>query len=164
MIPVLFSLFDSFSETLGDLAFVIKLMALVYIIYVLYITFAENQVIFGGAALMVSYLILFHSPIVLVLALLVFVAINPFFLQNLFFGLQSVQQIEQLHQEEMHHHRFATVQQSIERGEALNPDDLAWYQQMQGGAQGGMAPNQMQAMNNQMYSQNMMSNMMRRGR
>lgn len=92
-------LFDGIMDTAGDMAFVIRIMALVYIIYWLFVTFNENMTLFGLAAVIVSYFMLFHSPIVIIIAVLILLVVFGSQLQmSLQFGL--LQPMQQVHMEE----------------------------------------------------------------
>ncbi len=118
---------DSILSTINDMSFVIKVIALVYLIYVFYITFGENQIIFLGVTLIASYFILFHSPVILTIAIIAFIAINPYFFQNISFGLQSVNDVRGMMSQDQIQNRLSSVAQALERGEQVSPQDIELY-------------------------------------
>lgn len=134
--------FSSIISTINDMSFVIKIIALVYLIYVLYITFSENQVIFLGASLIGAYLILFHSPIILTLVVIAFISINPYFFQNIAFGLSSVNDVRGMMGQEHIQNRIANVEMSLQKGEPVDPGEMEFYQQYAQNQQGQMQDGQ----------------------
>lgn len=140
-------------ESVGDISFVIKLMALVYIVFYLYQTFAESQVLFGLATLGAGYFILFYSSVFVALAIVVLLMVTGMWLQqSLQFGLFPLLGVGQQGmaggggQEEMR-----AIQQKMQLGQQLSERE----QQMAA----SMEQQQMQSYN----SQYMQAGMRRRG-
>ncbi len=84
------------ADTVGDLAFVIRIMSFTYIVYWLFVTLNEQMALFGLATILTGYFLLFHSPLVVVIALIVLLVLFGGQLQmNIQFGLLSpMEQLE----------------------------------------------------------------------
>jgi hypothetical protein len=82
------SILGDFSDTLGELGFVIRLMAFVYILFWLFATFQDNQIVFGFTSLIAAYFVIFYASVIVVLAVVVLLMVNGMFIQqSLMFGL-----------------------------------------------------------------------------
>ena len=136
MVPIVLSIAGDggLLDSVGDIAFVIKLMALVYVIFYLYQTFAESQVLFGLATLGAGYFILFYSSVFVALAIVVLLMVTGMWLQqSLQFGLFPLLGIGQggmMHggggEEEMR-----AIQQKMALGQQLTEQEQQMMQSME---------------------------------
>lgn len=120
-------------ESVGDIAFVVKLMALVYIIFYLYQTFAESQVLFGLSVLGAGYFILFYSSVFVALAVVVLLMMTGMWIQqSLQFGLFPLLGINPgmpsggASEEEMR-----AIQQKMALGQQLSGEEMQLAQAME---------------------------------
>lgn len=134
-------------ESVGDISFVIKLMALVYIVFYLYQTFAESQVLFGLATLGAGYFILFYSSVFVALAIVVLLMVTGMWLQqSLQFGLFPLLGVGQQGmgggggQEEMQ-----AIQQKMQLGQQLSEHEMQMAQAMEQQQQAAYNSQYMQA-------------------
>lgn len=129
---------EGIAQTVGDLSFVITLMAFVYVVYNLFVAFNENQMIFIILVLISAYLMIF-SPLLMIGFGIFFLFINPQVINNLAFGLgflpQNIAQTEQILNEGQMKQRMETVENKLQQGQAVDPQELAMYNQAQAGAQ-----------------------------
>lgn len=136
-------------DTFGDLGFVIKVIAFAYLTYYLYIMFAENQAIFGLVVIGVGYFLMFHAPVIIAIALIVFFVVFGQVIQmNVQFGIQMP--LEQMHQAQAMEQMDA-IQNKINRGMQLSQAEAElWTQANQA---------QMQQQAGEEYQQQMMQRM-----
>lgn len=121
-------------ESVGDIAFVVKLMAFVYVVFYLYQTFAESQVLFGLSVLGAGYFILLYSSVFVALAIVVLLMVTGMWLQqSLQFGLFPLLGIGQgmpmgggASEEEMH-----AIQQKMALGQQLSQEEMQMMQAME---------------------------------
>lgn len=90
-------------DTANDISFVIRIMAFAYITYYLFITLNEQPAVFGLATILAGYFLLFHSPVIFVIAVVVlFVVFGSWIQQNIIFGITSpIETMKQVHQEDV---------------------------------------------------------------
>jgi len=157
------SFLDEFGETLGELGFVIRLMAFVYILFWLFATFQDNQVLFGFTALIAAYFVIFYASVIVVLAAVVLLMVNGMFLQqSIMFGLfpamgrdQMGHPVDYAHQNEMM--QMQQLQTRMEAGQKLSDQEMQFMaqaqqrqsmvqSQLQQYSQGGMDPNMLAGM------------------
>jgi hypothetical protein len=144
---VAFQLFDGITQSIGDLSFVITLMAFVYIVFWLYQTFAENQLIFLGTVVFAAFVMLFY-PLAEIGLCIMLVFLNPMMVQNIVFGPGMLLQpgflgggMNPAEAEA----RMRSVQEKLQAGQPVDPQEMAEVQQMQaesvqGQYGGGMTP------------------------
>jgi len=115
-------------DTIGDISFVIKLMALVYIVFYLYQTLAESQVLFGLAALGAGYFILFYSSVFIALAIVVLLMMTGMWLQQaLQFGLFPLLGVGMM--EQGGGGEIAKIQQKMNSGLPVSHEEMAMMEE-----------------------------------
>ncbi len=131
------SILGDLGETIGELGFVLRLMAFVYILFWLFATFQDNQLLFGFTALIAAYFTIFYAPVIVVLASVVLLMVNGMFIQqSLMFGLFPAlgrdqhgspidypQQMEQMKSQELH--------SQLNAGRQISEKDMQFLAQMQ---------------------------------
>ncbi|MBI5177167.1 hypothetical protein HY995_03715 [Candidatus Micrarchaeota archaeon] len=144
----LVSFFEDALGAVGEIGFAIKLMALVYILFWLYMTFQDNQMIFGFVSLIAAYFIIFHSPVILTLAIVVLLMTSGMFIQQtLMFGLFPLMGKGSMgenidHEAHMEGERAQRLQMQMQKGAQLGEEDRQFMAQYQARQQ--MAEAQMQ--------------------
>lgn len=132
------------ADTVGDLAFVIRIMSFTYIVYWLFVTLNEQMALFGLATILAGYFLLFHSPLIVVIALIVLLVLFGGQLQmNIQFGLLSpVQQMEEakaMEERAESQRHFQSAQDKMAQGaqfyELQEAEQQALMAQQQAGAQ-----------------------------
>ncbi len=133
-------------ESVGDIAFVIKIMSFVYILFWLYQTFAESQVLFGLSALGAGYLILFSSTVFVALAVVVLLMVMGMWLQqSLQFGLFPLLGVGQGGMMGGGGEEMGRIQQKLQLGQQLTAEEAQMAQSMQAQQEQAYYQQQMQA-------------------
>ncbi|GEM_PF-2616832 len=122
-------------DSVGDIAFVVKLMALVYIVFYLYQTFAESsQVLFGLSVLGAGYFILFYSSVFVSLAIVVLLMMTGMWIQqSLQFGLFPLLGINpgMGGGGGASEHEMQAIQQKMALGQQLSQEEMQMAQSME---------------------------------